>query len=48
MPFAEKPASIKTAPRNIYLRFTVNRRSRYVSTGINIPADDWDFDIPNA
>lgn len=29
---------------NIYLRFTVNRRSRYVSTGINIPADDWDFD----
>ena len=23
---------------NIYLRFTVNRRSRYVSTGINIPA----------
>ena len=26
---------------NIYLRFTVNRRSRYVSTGINIPADDW-------
>ena len=24
--------------------FTVNRRSRYVSTGINIPADDWDFD----
>ncbi len=28
---------------NIYLRFTVNRRSRYVSTGINIPADDWDF-----
>ena len=23
---------------------TVNRRSRYVSTGINIPADDWDFD----
>lgn len=29
---------------NIYLRFTVNRRSRYVSTVINIPADDWDFD----
>ncbi len=29
---------------NIYLRFTVNRRSRYVSTGINIPAADWDFD----
>ena len=29
---------------NIYLRFTVNRRSRYVSTGINIPVDDWDFD----
>ena len=29
---------------NIYLRFTVNRRSRYVSTGINILADDWDFD----
>ena len=29
---------------NIYQRFTVNRRSRYVSTGINIPADDWDFD----
>ncbi|MCD8276303.1 MAG: hypothetical protein LUC96_15250 [Alistipes sp.] len=28
----------------MYLRFTVNRRSRYVSTGINIPADDWDFD----
>ena len=31
---------------NIYLCFTVNRRSRYVSTGINIPADDRDFDIP--
>ena len=31
---------------NIYLRFTVNRRSRYVSTGISIPADDRDFDIP--
>lgn len=29
---------------SIYLRFTVNRRSRHVSTGINIPADDWDFD----
>ena len=28
---------------NIYLRFTVNRRSRYVSTGINIPVNDWDF-----
>ena len=31
---------------NIYLRFTVDRRSRYVSTGISIPADDRDFDIP--
>ena len=31
---------------NIYLRFTVNRRSRYVSTGISIPADDRNFDIP--
>lgn len=29
---------------SIYLRFTVNGRSRHVSTGINIPADDWDFD----
>ena len=29
---------------NIYLRFTVNRRIRYVSTGINLPAGDWDFD----
>lgn len=29
---------------NIYLRFTVDRRSRYVSTGISIPADDRDFD----
>lgn len=26
--------------------FTVNRRSCYVSTGISIPADDRDFDIP--
>ena len=31
---------------NIYLRFTVDRRSRYVSTGISIPADDRNFDIP--
>ena len=46
IPFTEKPASIKTAPRNIYQRFTVDRRSRYVSTGISIPADDRDFDIP--
>ena len=31
---------------NIYQRFTVDRRSCYVSTGISIPADDRDFDIP--
>ncbi len=29
---------------NIDLRFIANRRSRYVNTGINIPAYDWDFD----
>lgn len=30
---------------NIYQCFTVDRRSRYVSTEISIPADDRDFDI---
>lgn len=29
---------------NIYLRFTIARRSRCVSTEITIPAADWDFD----
>lgn len=28
----------------LYRQF--NRRSRYVSTGINIPANDWDFVPP--
>lgn len=28
----------------IYLRLTINRKSRYVSTGIRIPTSYWDFD----
>ena len=31
-----------TAP--IHIRFTLNRRIRYVSTGFSIDPDDWDFD----
>lgn len=42
--FYRKARINQNCTTNIYLRFTVNRRSRYVSTGINIPADDWDFD----
>ncbi len=41
--FYRKARINQNCTTNIYLRFTVNRRSRYVSTGINIPADDWDF-----
>ena len=28
----------------VYLRFTKNRRSRYVSTGIQVPITDWNFE----
>lgn len=44
--FYRKARINQNCTTNIYLRFTVDRRSRYVSTGISIPADDRDFDIP--
>ncbi len=38
----EKRNKNNTAP--IHFRFTLNRKIRYVSTGLSIDIDKWDFD----
>lgn len=43
-PFCRQERISKDKTTIIYLRFTINRKSRYVSTGIRIPVVEWDFD----
>ncbi len=43
-PFCRQERISKDKTTIIYLRFTINRKSRYVSTGIRIPISEWDFD----
>lgn len=42
--FCRKERLSKNQTAKVYLRFTKNRRSRYVSTGISVPLSEWDFD----
>lgn len=39
-----KGQSPQNQTTTIYLRLTINRKSRYVSTGVKIPTSYWDFD----
>ena len=42
--FCRKERLSKNQTAKVYLHFTKNRRSRYVSTGISVPISEWDFD----
>lgn len=42
--FCRKERLSKNQTAKVYLRFTKNRKSRYVSTGISVPISEWDFD----
>lgn len=42
--FCRKERISKHNTVTIYLRFTKNRRNRYISTGIKVPVTNWDFD----
>ncbi len=43
-PFCRKDRISPDQNAMVYLRFTMNRTSRYVSTGIKVPVAKWDFD----
>lgn len=43
-PFCRKDRISPDQNAMVYLRFTINRTSRYVSTGIKVPVAKWDFD----
>lgn len=43
-PFCRKDRISPDQSAMVYLRFTINRTSRYVSTGIKVPVTKWDFD----
>ena len=42
--FCRKERISKNQTVTVYLRFTNNQKSRYVSTGIKVPVSEWDFD----
>ena len=43
-PFCRRERISKNQTTIIQLRVTINRRSRYVSTGIRVPLAEWDFE----
>ena len=42
--FCRKERIAKNGTAIVQLRVTINRRSRYVSTGIRVPISEWDFE----
>lgn len=43
-PFCRRERISKNQTTIVQLRVTINRRSRYVSTGIRVPISEWDFE----